>query len=90
MGVTTVRLPPETEQQLDALAQKLDRSKGWLINQALKEYVERQRLEQVRWRETLEAIEVASQGRVIAADQVHDWLKSWGTEDELPPPEVAK
>lgn len=90
MGVTTVRLPPETEQQLDALAQKLDRSKGWLINQALKEYVERQRLEQVRWREALEAIEAASQGRVIAADQVHDWLKSWGTKDELPPPEVAK
>jgi hypothetical protein len=27
---------------------------------------------------------------VIAADQVHEWLKSWGTEDELPPPEVAK
>ena len=68
MGVTTVRLPPETEQQLDALAQKLDRSKGWLINQALKEYVERQRLEQVRWRETLESIEAASQGRVIAAN----------------------
>lgn len=62
MGVTTVRLPPETEQQL----------------------------EQVRWRETLEAIEAASQGRVIAADQVHDWLKSWGAEDELPPPEVAR
>lgn len=62
MGVTTVRLPPETEQQL----------------------------EQVRWRETLESIEAAAQGRVIAADQVHDWLKSWGTEDELPPPEAAK
>lgn len=58
MGVTTVRLPPETEEELDALAQKLERSKGWLINQALKEYLDRQRSEQVRWHETLEAMEV--------------------------------
>jgi len=90
MGVTTVRLPPETEEELDALAQKLERSKGWLINQALKEYLDRQRLEQVRWHETLEAMEAVAQGRVIAADQVHDWLRSWGTRDELPPPEVTR
>lgn len=90
MGVTTVRLPPETEQQLDDLAQKLDRSKGWLINQALKEYVERQRLEQVRWRETLESIDAVAQGHVVSAERVHDWMKSWGTEDELPPPEANK
>lgn len=87
MGVTTVRLPPETEQQLDALAQKLDRSKGWLINQALKEYVERQQLEQLRWRETLESIDAVAHGRVVTAERVHDWMTSWGTEDELPPPE---
>lgn len=87
MGITTVRLPPDTERELDALAVKLDRSKGWLINQALTEYVDRQKLEQVRWKETLEAMESVARGRVVASEDVHQWLRSWGSKDELPPPE---
>ncbi|GAB3312641.1 CopG family ribbon-helix-helix protein [Haliea atlantica] len=88
MSVTTVRLSPETERELEALAGKLDRSKGWLINQALSEYLERQKQEQVRWRETLEAMEAVAKGRVVDAEDVHDWLRSWGTEQEQAAPEV--
>lgn len=90
MGVTTVRLPTETEQELEALAAKMDRSKGWLINQALSEYVGRQKLEQVRWQETLDAMEAAAQGRFVAGEDVHEWLRSWGTTEELPTPEVDR
>lgn len=88
MAVTTVRLPPETEKELDALAERLDRSKGWIINQALAEYVQRQNLEQARWKETLEAMEAVARGRVVDSEDVHKWLRSWGSEDELRPPEV--
>jgi predicted transcriptional regulator len=42
MSVTTVRLQPEVESGLEAMADKLSRSKSWLINQALREYLERQ------------------------------------------------
>jgi len=87
MGMTTVRLPPETERDLEELASRLDRSKGWVINQALTEYVARQRLEQSRWRETLEALDAAADGRVVDAERVHAWLRSWGTADEQPPPD---
>ena len=45
MSVTTVRLQAEVEQQLDAIANRLNRSKGWVINQALAEYIEKQQLE---------------------------------------------
>ena len=87
MGMTTVRLPPETERELDELAGRLDRSKGWVINQALAEYAARQRLEQARWRETLEALEAVAEGRVVDADRVHAWLRSWGTPNETASPD---
>ena len=53
MSVTTVRLQPEVEENLNAMASKLQRSKSWLINQALSEFFERQMLEQSRWQATL-------------------------------------
>ena len=90
MSITTVRLATETEKELELLAGKLERSKGWLINQALAEYLAKHRLEQQRWRETLDAMESVAQGRVVSSDKVHQWLRSWGTEDELPAPGVGE
>ena len=88
MSVTTVRLQAETEQHLEALANKLQRSKGWVINQALNEYIEKQQQEQDRWKQTLEAMESAAQGKVVDASEVHEWLNSWGTENEQDAPRV--
>lgn len=82
MGVTTVRLQTETEQHLEAIANRMQRSKGWVINQALAEYIIRQELEQARWQQTLQAMESAAHGKVVDADRVHTWLRSWGTENE--------
>ena len=89
MSVTTVRLQPDVETGLVAMAEKLHRSKSWLINQALKEFIDRQELEQIRWKETLQAMESVAQGKVVAGLEVHDWLRSWGTDKELNPPRVA-
>ena len=90
MSVTTVRLQSDVEQHLEAIASRLQRSKGWVINQALSEYISRQQLEQERWQQTLEAMESAAQGKVVNAGEVHDWLKSWGTEHEKTAPEPGK
>lgn len=90
MSVTTVRLQAEVEQHLEAIAGRLHRSKGWVINQALSEYVEKQQLEQARWQQTLEAMESAAQGKVVDAEAVHDWLNSWGTENEIDAPSSDK
>lgn len=90
MSVTTVRLQAETEQRLEALASKLHRSKGWVINQALAEYIEKQQREQERWQQTLDAMESAAQGKVVEASEVHSWLNSWGTENEQDAPRVDK
>jgi predicted transcriptional regulator len=90
MRVTTVRLQVDVEQQLDAIAGRLNRSKGWVINQALAEYIEKQQLELDRWQQTLAAMESAAQGKVVDANEVHSWLQSWGTEDEQDAPESGK
>lgn len=86
MSVTTVRLQSEIEQGLQSTADKLHRSKSWVINEALREYIGRQAQEQVRWQQTLDAMASVAQGNVVASDAVHSWLESWGGADELPAP----
>ena len=90
MTVTTVRLQPEVEEGLEEIAGKLNRTKSWVINQALREFLEKQDLEQERWNETLEAMESVAQGRVVSGEAVHAWLASWGDASELPPPKIGQ
>ena len=90
MTVTTVRLQPEVESGLEAMADKLHRSKNWLVNQAIREFVARQELEQSRWNETLTAMGSVAQGKVVSGQAVHAWLESWGSSDELPPPKIGR
>lgn len=86
MSVTSIRLQAEVEALLEDLARRLDRSKSYLINQAIKEYLERQVLEGERWRETLTAIASVNSGKRIAEAEVTALLESWGTENEAKPP----
>jgi predicted transcriptional regulator len=90
MSVTTVRLQPELEENLGAMAKKLQRSKSWLINQALREFFERRAVDQSRWQETLQAMESVAQGRVVSGEAVNTWLQSWGNPDELSPPTAGQ
>ena len=90
MSVTTVRPQPELKENLGAMAEKLHGSKSWLINQALREFFERQELEQNRWQETLQAMESVAQGRVVSGEAVTAWLQSWGTDNELSPPKAGQ
>ncbi len=90
MSITSVRLPSEIDHALSDAAQKLQRSKSWLINQALKEFLEREKLLQSRWDDTTEAMESVAAGRIISGDAMHQWLQSWGSSDELMPPKVGQ
>ncbi|MFZ5561944.1 MAG: CopG family ribbon-helix-helix protein [Pseudomonadota bacterium] len=90
MSVTTVRLQPEVEEGLNAMAGKLQRSKSWLINQALSEFLARQAQEQSRWQETLQAMESVAQGKVVSGEAIQSWLQSWGSTDELLPPKAGR
>jgi len=88
MGVTSVRLNADVEAPLEDLARRLDRSKNYLINQAIKEYVARQSMDDARWEDTLKALASIKEGKVIAEAEVVAWIKSWGADDESSPPKA--
>ena len=88
MSVTSVRLQPEIENPLEKLATKLDRSKNYLINQAIKEFIARKALDEARWDETLEALDSVKSNKLIEEQSVNEWLESWGSDNELNPPKI--
>jgi predicted transcriptional regulator len=81
MSITSVRIPDDIEKPLESLSKKLDRSKSYLINQAIKEFIARQSLDDSRWQDTLEALESIKAGKSIDEEDVNAWLNSWGTND---------
>jgi len=88
MAITSVRLNDEVEAPLESLSKKLDRSKSYLINEAVREYIARQALEDERWLETQEALASAERGELVSEDAVHAWLDSWGTDKVLAAPDA--
>ena len=86
MGVTSIRLADEVEKPLESLANKLDRSKNYLINQAIKEFLAKNSLEESRWDETLVALKSIKSGQSLEESDVNAWLNSWGTGERKEPP----
>jgi predicted transcriptional regulator len=88
MSVTSLRISQDIETPLEQLAKRLDRSKNYLINQAIREFIARQIEEDGRWLETLAALDSAKDGKLIDEYSVTEWLQSWGTDKELTPPSI--
>lgn len=86
MAMTSVRMPDELAQRLEQLAAHLRRTKGWIINEALQQFIGSQERRQQMLTEAREGLESLEAGRMVGGDEVLDWLDSWGSEDELPPP----
>ena len=86
MSVTNIELQDELEQPLTQLAEKLNQSRNWIINEAVKEFLEHQALEEQRWQQTLPALASVKNGNGIAGEKVESWLASWGTPEEQSAP----
>jgi predicted transcriptional regulator len=86
MSVSSIRLQKDLEQPLNELCKRLDRSRNWLVNQAIREFIENQALQEERWTQTVEALSSVERGEVVPAEEVHAWLKTWGQDSEVEPP----
>ena len=86
MAMTSVRMPDELMSRLEKTSEDLRRSKGWLINDAVREYLEKQELKAKRLAETKEALAELEAGQLIDGKAVLDWLDSWGSKKEKAPP----
>jgi len=81
--VLTTHVPASLAEKVDEWAARMDRPRGWIVKQALAEWIA---LEEERHRMTLEALEDVDAGRVISHDLVRAWAKSLSTDTPLPVP----
>lgn len=71
--VVTAHIPFDLAEQVDLLAARLDRPKGWIVRQALTSWVE---LEAKRYQLTLDGLADVDANRVVDHSSVSNWAKS--------------
>ena len=81
--VITAHVPLPLADKVDELATRLERSRGWIVKQALSAWIEQ---EEERRQLTLEALADVDAGRVIGHQSVQAWAESLDTDDPLPLP----
>lgn len=69
-GNVTVRMPVKTQKKLEQIAAGADRSRNWLINQAIENYLEVYDWQEKRIRERLKKAEKG--GKFSSISQVSD------------------
>ena len=82
--VLTAHVPAPLADKVDLFADRLDRSRGWIVKQALSDWVAR---EEEHRRLTLEAMDDVDNGRVVGHEAVVAGAASLDTGAPLPLPE---
>lgn len=81
--VLTAHVPLGLAEKVDVMAARLERSRGWVMKQALAAWID---LEEERHKMTLEALAEVEAGHVIDHDAIQTWADSLGTGKVLSPP----
>jgi predicted transcriptional regulator len=81
--VLTAHVPLPLAEKIDQMANRLERSRGWIIKQALSAWIAQ---EEERSRLTREALVDVDMGSVIDHHAVLAWANSLDTESPLPVP----
>lgn len=88
---TSIKLDDALKNRIQQLAQTRRRTSHWIMREAISQYVEREEMREVFRQDTLRAWdEFQATGLHATADEVDQWLKSWGSDNELPAPECHK
>ncbi len=81
--VLTAHIPLDLADKVEAAALRLDRSRGWIMKQALAAWVDQ---DEARHQMTLEALDDVNEGRVIDQQAVLAWADSLTADVPLPAP----
>ncbi|MDP3539588.1 MAG: ribbon-helix-helix domain-containing protein [Azonexus sp.] len=81
--VLTAHVPLPLAEKIDQMAARLERSRGWIMKQALSAWLDQ---EEERSRLTREALADVDGGSVIDHQAVQAWANCLGTESPLPVP----
>lgn len=83
--VLTTHVPLALAEKVDQIAARLERSRGWIVKQALTAWIGQ---EEERRRLTLEALADVDAGHVIDHQAVQAWADSLETDHPLPVPHL--
>jgi predicted transcriptional regulator len=81
--VLTAHVPIPLVEKVDQIAARMERSRGWIVKQALSAWVDQ---EELRRRMTLDAMTDVDAGQVIDHQSVQAWADSLSTDQPLPVP----
>ncbi|HHR5914008.1 TPA: CopG family ribbon-helix-helix protein [Providencia alcalifaciens] len=81
--VLTAHVPLSMADKVDEIATRLERSRGWVMKQALSAWIAQEEMRDTLTREALADVEL---GRVIDNQAVQDWAASLGADQPLPVP----
>ena len=81
--VLTAHVPLQLADKVDQMASRLERSRGWIVKQALSAWLAQ---EEERDRLTQEAMADVEAGLVIDHQAVWAWAESLSTDQPLPTP----
>ncbi|MCP5228895.1 MULTISPECIES: ribbon-helix-helix domain-containing protein [Candidatus Accumulibacter] len=81
--VLTAHIPIPLAEKVDQMAARLERSRGWIMKQALSAWIDQ---EEERSRLTREALADVDAGRVIDHQAVQAWADSLSSDTPLPVP----
>ena len=90
-SATSVKLDDDMKWRVQHLAEARKRTSHWIMREAISQYVEREEKREALRQDALNAWEEFREtGLHATADEVDQWLESWGTENELSAPECRK
>jgi len=81
--VLTAHIPLPLAEKIDQMAMRLERSRGWIMKQALSAWIDQ---EEERNRLTREAMADVDAGHVIDHRAVQAWADSLANDEPLPVP----
>ncbi|AKH65234.1 MULTISPECIES: CopG family ribbon-helix-helix protein [Photorhabdus] len=81
--VLTTHVPLPLAEKVDQMAARLERSRGWIMKQALSAWLDQ---EEERSRLTREALADVDAGHVIDHQAIMAWADSLSTDEPLPVP----
>lgn len=74
--VVTAKLPDDLVDRIDEVAERIDRTKSWIVREALSQWLAE---EQRRYELTIEALQDVDEGRMTS----HEDLKEWAEQKKL-------
>ena len=88
---TSIKIDSETKQNIQIIADRKHRSPHWIMLEAIRDYIKR---DEIREKFTQEALaswkSYKETGQHLTGQEIHDWLSTWGTDDEKKAPKCHK